>query len=170
MSGRDYMMTIHEAMPARRAEAPRALAANLVGGHLVVPTCLIAARQDVLGVVEMHQTFSLTGPSFSIHRRAASAQAGGLHCGWRLVCACAEPYRHVLDSVDEVGPEPGDLAVEDDAGHPPGDGLQQYPELEGGQVAAEAEVRTAAAETDMGVGVAADVELVRRGEDVLVPV
>lgn len=37
------MMSIHEAVPGRRAEALRALAANLVGGHLVVPTCVIAA-------------------------------------------------------------------------------------------------------------------------------
>jgi len=41
------MMTIHEAVPGRRAEALRALAANLVGGHLVVPTYVIAACADV---------------------------------------------------------------------------------------------------------------------------
>jgi hypothetical protein len=40
---RENMMSTHEAVPGRRAEAPRALAANLVGGHLVVPTYLIAA-------------------------------------------------------------------------------------------------------------------------------
>ncbi len=38
---RENMMSTHE--PGRRAEAPRTLAANLVGGHLVVPTYLIAA-------------------------------------------------------------------------------------------------------------------------------
>jgi len=36
-------MSIHEAAPVRRAEALHALAAILVRGHLVVPTCLIAA-------------------------------------------------------------------------------------------------------------------------------
>jgi hypothetical protein len=35
-------MRVHEAVPGWRAEAPRALAANLAGGHLVVPTYLIA--------------------------------------------------------------------------------------------------------------------------------
>jgi hypothetical protein len=37
------MMSTHEAVFGRRAEAPRTLAANLGGGHLVVPTYLIAA-------------------------------------------------------------------------------------------------------------------------------
>src|SRR5260370_24470301 len=41
------MMSIHETVRGRRAEAPRALAANLVGGHLVVPTYLIAADARV---------------------------------------------------------------------------------------------------------------------------
>jgi len=40
------MMIIHEAAPARRAQALSALAANPVRGHLAVPTCLIAADED----------------------------------------------------------------------------------------------------------------------------
>ena len=44
---RDDLMSIREAVPSRRAEALVALAANLVGGHLVVPTYLIAADADV---------------------------------------------------------------------------------------------------------------------------
>jgi hypothetical protein len=40
---RENMMSTHEAVPGRRAEAAHTLAANLVGGHLVVPTYLIAA-------------------------------------------------------------------------------------------------------------------------------
>jgi hypothetical protein len=44
---RDDLMSIREAVPSRRAEALVALAANLVGGHLVVPTYLIAAEADV---------------------------------------------------------------------------------------------------------------------------
>jgi hypothetical protein len=43
------MMSIHEAVPGRRAEALRALAANLVGGHLVVPTYVIAADAGIAG-------------------------------------------------------------------------------------------------------------------------
>ena len=62
-----------------------------------------------------------------------------------------EPHRHVLDSIDEIGPEPADLAVEGDAGHLLGQCLQPYPRLERGQVPAEAEMRPAAAEPDMGV-------------------
>jgi hypothetical protein len=34
---RENMLGAHEAVPGRRAEAPRTLAANLVGGHLLVP-------------------------------------------------------------------------------------------------------------------------------------
>ena len=45
---RDNMMSIGEAVPARRAKALHALAANLVRGHLVVPTCLIAAKAGIL--------------------------------------------------------------------------------------------------------------------------
>ena len=58
----------------------------------------------------------------------------------------------MLDSIDEIGPEPADLAVECDAGHLLGQCLQQYPQLERGQVPAEAEMRPAAAEPDMGFG------------------
>jgi hypothetical protein len=43
---RDNTRSIHEAVPAWRAEAPRALAASLVGGHLVVRDAhLIAANE-----------------------------------------------------------------------------------------------------------------------------
>ncbi len=64
---------------------------------------------------------------------------------------CREPHRHVLDSIDEIGPEPADLAAERDAGHPLGQCLQQYPQLERGQVPAEAEMLPTA-EPDMGFG------------------
>src|SRR6266704_1696916 len=80
----------------------------------------------------------------------------------RLALAgCREPHRHVLDAVDEIGPEPADLAAKRDGGHPLGQGLQQHPQLERRQVPAEAVVRAAAAEADMGVRVAPDVELLR---------
>jgi hypothetical protein len=46
---RDDLMSIREAVPSRRAEALVALAANLVGGHLVVPTYLSAAEADGAG-------------------------------------------------------------------------------------------------------------------------
>lgn len=36
-------MSIHEAVPGRRARALRTLAANLTRGHLVAPTYFIAA-------------------------------------------------------------------------------------------------------------------------------
>jgi hypothetical protein len=38
----------------------------------------------------------------------------------------------VLDLVDEVGPKPGDLAIEHDARHSLGDGLQEYSQFERG--------------------------------------
>src|SRR6266702_3385217 len=64
----------------------------------------------------------------------------------RLALAgCREPHRHVLDAVDEIGPEPADLAAKRDGGHPLGQGLQQHPQLERRQVPAEAVVRAAAA-------------------------
>jgi hypothetical protein len=46
--------------------------------------------------------------------------------------AASEPDRHALDPVDEIGPEPGDLAVEFDTGHPLSDSLQQHPQLKRG--------------------------------------
>jgi hypothetical protein len=64
-------MSTHEAVPGRRAEAPRALAANLIGGHLVVPTYLIAACADVrqasgtlpVCLLRAPQDLNSTGPS-----------------------------------------------------------------------------------------------------------
>src|SRR5258708_13418998 len=42
-----------------------------------------------------------------------------------------EADRHVLDPVDEIGPEPADLAAGPDAGHPLGQGFPPYPHPRG---------------------------------------
>jgi hypothetical protein len=50
-----------------------------------------------------------------------------------LLMSCQpEPHRHVLNAVDEIGPESADLAVGRDGGHPLGKGRQQHAQLERG--------------------------------------
>ena len=62
------------------------------------------------------------------------------------------------------------VAVLADVGQPVEQVLEHDPDLHAGEVGAEAEVRAAPAEGDVGVGVAPDVEGVGVVEDALVPV
>src|SRR5579875_3695910 len=73
--------------------------------------------------------------------------------------ACAsEAHGKVLDTSDEVRPQPDGLAGALHPGHPPGQLLEEQPDLHAGQVGSQAVVRSAAAEGDVVVRAAIDVE------------
>ena len=76
----------------------------------------------------------------------------------------------MLDAVDEVRAEALDVAGELDVGQPVEDLLEHRPDLELGQVGSETEVRAAAAEGDVVVRRAGDVERVRVVEHLFVAV
>src|ERR1022692_4114180 len=80
------------------------------------------------------------------------------------------PHRHVLEPVDEARPKPADLATGRHVAHPLGHHLQQHPEFENSQMAAQAEMRPAASITDVRVRFATNVEREWGGKNVLVPV
>ena len=64
----------------------------------------------------------------------------------------------MLDAVDEVRPQPVRLAGARMSGSAAEQLAEHHGDLAAGQVGAEAEVRARAAEADVGVGVAGDVE------------
>ena len=64
-----------------------------------------------------------------------------------------EGHRDVLDTVDEVGPQALHLAVQADVGQPVEDAVEHHPDLHAGQVGPQAEVRPAAPEGHVVVGV-----------------
>src|SRR5262245_59186010 len=76
-----------------------------------------------------------------------------------------DAHRHPLDAVDEVRLEVLGLPRDLELGYAPQQLLEHHPDLAAGEVRAEAEVRSAAAEPDVLVRVAAHVERVRVGED-----
>src|SRR5690606_29585145 len=76
----------------------------------------------------------------------------------------------VLDAVDPPRPEPLRFAHFGDVGDLVGDLVEHQPDLHAGQVGADAVVRAVAAEAQMRVGVAQDVEAERVVEHVLVVV
>ena len=63
-----------------------------------------------------------------------------------------ETYRHLLDAVDEVRPQPPRFAGKLDVGYPVRQGAEKHPQFQAGEVAPEAEMRSAAAEANMRVG------------------
>ena len=75
------------------------------------------------------------------------------------------PNGHVLDAVDEVGPQSDHVAGELHVGHAWQQLLEHHPHLEPGQRGAQAEVRAAGAEREVAVRRARDVEAERLGED-----
>jgi hypothetical protein len=81
-----------------------------------------------------------------------------------------DPHRQALDPVDEVAAHPAHVPGQLDGLQPRQQGLEHQPDLQPGQVVAEAEVRAALAEGDVVVGVPGHVELIRRGEDLGIPV
>ena len=97
-------------------------------------------------------------------RRATAAQAvaDGRRGG--------EGHREVLHAVDELRLQALHVAVLVDVGQAVEQVLEHHLDLHAGQVGPQAEVRAAAAEGDVGVGVPADVEDVGVLEDVLVAV
>jgi hypothetical protein len=80
------------------------------------------------------------------------------------------PDREIPQPVGEVRPDPARRAGQLEPLYPPGQRAEHDAHLQPGQVNAEAQVRTAAAETEMPVGGAADIEDIRAGELGFVPV
>src|SRR5690348_1780681 len=84
--------------------------------------------------------------------------------------AGADPDRELLDPVDEIAPDPGDVTGQLDPLQPGDQLLEHQPDLHPGQAVAQAGVRTGTAEREVIVGRAGDVQVVRVLEDLLVPV
>src|SRR5688500_3374646 len=106
----------------------------------------------------------VTAPQSRTGSRPASSWGSGGRAGGR------EPHREVLDAADEVGAQPVGLAEGLEAGYPPRQLLEQHPDLQPGELRAQAEVGPAAAEGDVRVGIAGDVEAERVVEHGLVAV
>src|SRR5215472_16182954 len=81
-----------------------------------------------------------------------------------------DPDRKLPQAVGEVRPDPERPAGEFEGCDASGQGGQDDPDLQSGQMGAQAQVRPAAAEAEVPVGGAGNVEPVRVGELGLVPV
>src|SRR5690606_1686625 len=94
----------------------------------------------------------------------------------RTACApeCLErslvSHLPLLDSVDPPRAQPYRTAQWGDLGHRVGDGVEHQVDFQFGQVGADAVVRAGAAETDVRIGVAQDVEGERVGEALFVEI
>jgi len=104
----------------------------------------------------------------AVHGGTRGCRVWGRECLGRTGKGLCVADREVFYAVQPAGAEALGVAGQGDGGHVVSDRVEDEVDLQAGQVGAQAEVGAAAAEAEVRVGAAHDVELLRRTEDVLV--